>query len=84
VLEPGTRDVQLAPGVYALRTLRDAELAVVSGGVTTSISVHDKEIPPDFQVSILRGEAPRGRVPRTMRRNRSNQAKSRSTFHRWR
>ena len=64
LLEPGTRDVDLAPGVYAFRTLCDAELAVVSGGVTTSIGVQGKEIIPDFQASILRGEAPRGRAPR--------------------
>ncbi|MBL8946204.1 MAG: hypothetical protein JNK45_23775 [Myxococcales bacterium] len=65
LLEPGTRDVALAPGVYAFRTLCDAELAVVSGGVTIpDIHAHEKDDHPDFQASILRGETPRGQTPR--------------------
>ncbi len=68
LLEPGTRDVDVAPGVYAFRTLCDAELAVVSGGVTGSVGVQGKDEIPELWTSILRGDAPRGRVPRlTMR-----------------
>jgi hypothetical protein len=72
LLEPGTRDVDLAPGIYAFRTLCDAELAVVSGGVTTSIGVQHKDEDPTFQASILRGEAPRGRAPRLTVRSMSS------------
>jgi hypothetical protein len=46
LLRPGVTTLELDPGFYAFRTLSDANLQVVRGGVAASAGTGGKEIPP--------------------------------------
>ena len=79
LLAPGVTQVQLEAGLYHLRTLNDAELRVIAGGVqvTSTSAANDKDGTwPDPQMSTAgaaasavwtatdrRGHGPCGRVP---------------------
>ena len=77
LLTPGVTQVPLEAGLYHLRTLNDAQLRVISGGVqVTSSSSETKDPPPDQPkitrdlaalalgaVVAARGHGPCGRVP---------------------
>ena len=43
LLDPGTTTVALEPGHYFFKTLSDANLRVVTGGVSAGITAHDKD-----------------------------------------
>jgi hypothetical protein len=47
LLTPGVTSVALEPGHYFFKTLSDANLRVVTGGVTAGVVAHDKDIWPD-------------------------------------
>jgi hypothetical protein len=47
VLDPGVHTVALEPGDYFFKTLSDAHLRVVTGGVTAGVIAHDKGDWPD-------------------------------------
>ena len=47
LLDPGTTTVALQPGNYFFKTLSDANLRVVTGGLVASTSVETKDPPPD-------------------------------------
>jgi hypothetical protein len=55
LLDPGTTTVALQPGHYFFKTLSDAHLRVVTGGLVASTSVETKDPPPDQPKA---GEAP--------------------------
>lgn len=46
LLDPGVTRVALEPGHYLFRTLSDAHLRVVTGGVSTGIVANEKVIDP--------------------------------------
>jgi hypothetical protein len=54
LLDPGLNTVALPPGDYCFKTLSDAHLRVVTGGVTTGIATGTKGSLPD--PPPLRGE----------------------------
>ena len=47
LLDPGTTTVALQPGHYFFKTLSDANLRVVTGGLVASTEVETKDSPPD-------------------------------------
>ena len=47
LLDPGVNTVALSPGHYCFKTLSDAHLRVVTGGVATGIAADTKGGPPD-------------------------------------
>jgi hypothetical protein len=47
LLEPGVHTVALSPGHYFFKTLSDANLRVVTGGVARRIAASDKDKWPD-------------------------------------
>jgi hypothetical protein len=47
LLEPGVAMLSLEPGFYFFKTLSDANLKVVCGGVSTGASTNDKDDWPD-------------------------------------
>ena len=47
LLDPGTTTVALPPGHYFFKTLSDANLRVVTGGVSAGITAHNKGDWPD-------------------------------------
>jgi hypothetical protein len=47
LLDPGITTVALEPGYYFFKTLSDASLRVVTGGVTAGVVAHDKDTWPD-------------------------------------
>ena len=47
LLDPGVNTVALPPGHYCFKTLSDANLRVVTGGVTTGIATGTKSSWPD-------------------------------------
>lgn len=51
LLEPGVNTVALPPGHYCFKTLSDANLRVVTGGVTTGIARGTKSSWPDPPIS---------------------------------
>ena len=57
LLAPGVTQVQLEQGLYHLRTLKDAELRVIAGGVQVTSPSDDVKIPGGS------GHGPCGRVP---------------------
>ena len=65
LLTPGVTQVPLEAGLYHLRTLDDAQLRVIAGGVqVTSSSVQGKDEPPEHVAAMTtRGHGPCGRVP---------------------
>jgi hypothetical protein len=66
LLAPGVTQVPLEPGLYHLRTLEDAELRVIAGGVqVTSPDTDGSKQPPGA------GQGPCGRVPALRKRGRN-------------
>ena len=64
LLAPGVTQLQLDKGIYHFRTLDDAQLRVLAGGVrVTSMSVNTKGDPPDPPAPGVAGHGPCGRVP---------------------
>jgi len=51
LLDPGVTTVALEPGHYLFRTLSDAHLRVVTGGVSAGITHSDKVIDPQLVMS---------------------------------
>ena len=47
LLDPGTTTVALQPGHYFFKTLSDANLRVVTGGVDAGTTVNGKDDPPE-------------------------------------
>lgn len=66
LLTPGVTTIALDPGDYAFRTLCDAELQVVTGGVVGATTAEDKDPWPDPKILLIRGDAPRGESPRLL------------------
>jgi hypothetical protein len=66
LLGPGKATVELARGFYAFKTLSDASLRVVRGGVDASTSAAGKDERPDPTVvpPPIRGDQPSGEIPR--------------------
>ena len=52
LLDPGVTAVALPPGHYFFKTLSDANLRVVTGGVTAGVTAHDKDGGPIDQTSL--------------------------------
>jgi hypothetical protein len=63
LLEPGTTTVALEPGHYSFKTLSDAHLRVVTGGLTASHSRGTKCIPPPPGTAESRGDDAPGELP---------------------
>ena len=53
LLDPGVNTVALPPGHYYFKTLSDANLRVVTGGVSAGITAHDKGDFPDASPTNL-------------------------------
>lgn len=70
LLEAGVATLALAPGFYYFRTLSDANLKVVRGGVNTSVGAVNKEndpTPPPATTSpqpMAKGDDAAGELPR--------------------
>ena len=64
LLEPGVNTLALAQGHYFFKTLSDAHLHVVRGGVDTSTSPNDKQGGPiELLIPDLRGDEAPGELP---------------------
>jgi len=64
VLQPGVRTVALEPGRYFFKTLSDAHLKVVCGGVAAVVGLNDKDIFPDPGLTAAsKGDDPPGELP---------------------
>jgi hypothetical protein len=89
LLAPGANQLQLEAGIYHFRTLDDAQLRVISGGVRVdSMSARDKDIWPDPKAKDTdgatasavraavepRGHGPCGRVPALSIEDKANVA----------
>lgn len=64
-LDPGVHTVALPPGHYFFKTLSDAHLRVVTGGVVTRAALDDKDkwpdpppVGPDVRGDEIAGELP--------------------------
>lgn len=55
LLDPGATTVALEPGHYVFKTLSDAHLRVVTGGVSTGITADDKSGWPDPPLPVPGG-----------------------------
>jgi hypothetical protein len=65
LLAPGTTTVALEPGQYFFKTLSDANLRVVTGGVVARIAegTGGKQIPPPPDQPLVRGDDTPGELP---------------------
>lgn len=65
LLDPGVHTVALPPGHYFFKTLSDANLRVVTGGLTASYPTSDsgKCLPPPPGVPETRGDDAPGELP---------------------
>lgn len=71
LLGPGATTVALPPGHYFFKTLSDANLRVVTGGVSASVTAHDKGDWPDPSsisgtpppAPDAKGDEPAGELP---------------------
>ena len=69
VLAPGRATLPLEPGYYFFKTLSDASLKVVSGGVHTGVSFRGKDppVPPPPKAGppepVVGGDDPPGEAP---------------------
>jgi len=65
LLDPGVTTVALEPGHYLFRTLSDAHLRVVTGGISAGIAHGDKVIDPQSVPPLdgKRGDDPPGELP---------------------
>jgi hypothetical protein len=65
LLDPGTTTVALQPGHYFFKTLSDANLRVVTGGVATRIAASDPKDPfPPLEAPSGKGDDSPGEPPR--------------------
>jgi hypothetical protein len=65
LLGPGVRTVALEPGNYAFRTLCDADLRVVTGGVASEAESGSKDDWPDPPKKLFsKGDSSDGELPR--------------------
>ena len=62
LLKPGSTTLVLEPGLYFFKTLADAHLKVVCGGVATRLG-YDKDPWPDPDGAIIKGDDPPGNLP---------------------
>jgi hypothetical protein len=62
LLDPGVTTVALAPGHYFFKTLSDAHLRVVTGGVSAGITAHDKDPFPEIQ-PVAKGDEIASELP---------------------
>jgi hypothetical protein len=63
LLAPGVTQVQLDKGRYYFRTLDDAQLRIISGGVQMASLIDDGTGDPDPEPGGPKGHGPCGRVP---------------------
>lgn len=70
LLDPGTTTLALAEGHYLFRTLSDASLKVIRGGVDTSTGADAKDDPPEHLLTgsgdpapATMGDEPTGELP---------------------
>lgn len=64
LLGPGVTTVAVPPGHYFFKTLSDAKLRVVTGGVSTGIVAHDKDPwPQPPPAPNVAGDEPAGELP---------------------
>jgi hypothetical protein len=63
LLAPGVTQVQLDKGLYHFRTLDDAQLRIIAGGVQVANMIDDGSGVPGSGDDTGRGHGPRGRVP---------------------
>jgi hypothetical protein len=64
LLRPGVNSVALEPGRYLFKTLSDAHLKVVCGGVAARLGAHDKDVFPDPGLTAApKGDEPPGDAP---------------------
>ena len=65
LLDPGTTTVALQPGHYFFKTLSDANLRVVTGGVATRTpaGTGGKQVPPPPGEPMVRGDETPGELP---------------------
>jgi hypothetical protein len=61
LIEPGTTRIALPSGHFFFKTLSDANLRVVTGGVSAGITAHDKDIWPD--PGLVKGDEIAGELP---------------------
>ena len=67
LLQPGTTQLALDAGLFCFRTLSDASLRVVQGGVDVTTGKGGKDLPPppsDAAGTATRGDDPDGVTPR--------------------
>ena len=65
LLDRGLAKLSLEPGLYSFRTLSNANLKVVRGGVFAHVAEFDsKTLPPPPVAPELRGDEPSGDAPR--------------------
>ena len=68
LLGPGVTAVALPPGHYFFKTLSDANLRVVTGGVAAGVTAHDKDGGPIDQTALppppTKGDEAPGELPR--------------------
>ena len=63
LLMPGVTTLALATGRYFFKTLSDAHLKVVRGGVDASVLGGDKDSPPEPKLAPSKGDDLRGHAP---------------------
>jgi len=63
LLAPGVTQVPLEAGLYHFRTLDDAQLRIISGGVQMASLIDDGTGDPDPEPGGPKGHGPCGRVP---------------------
>lgn len=63
LLAPGVTQLQLDKGLYHFRTLDDAQLRIISGGVQMASLIDDGTGDPDPEPGGPKGHGPCGRVP---------------------
>jgi hypothetical protein len=63
LLRPGLTSVALEPGRYFFKTLSDAHLKVVCGGVDLALATDGKDVPPEPKIAAPKGDEPAGDAP---------------------
>ncbi len=63
LLQPGVTTVALEPGRYLFKTLSNAHLKVVCGGVESTSHNDGKDIPPEPRIAPSKGDEPPGELP---------------------
>ncbi|HEX3758837.1 MAG TPA: hypothetical protein VHW23_09035 [Kofleriaceae bacterium] len=63
LLQPGVTTVALEPGRYFFKTLSDAHLKVVCGGIDIASHNDGKDVPPEPRIVSTKGDEPPGKLP---------------------